>query len=388
MTTSSRFVDIHLLQTIPYANLNRDDLGSPKSLTYGGVNRTRVSSQCWKRATRQALEDQLPDKAIRTRKVVVEVAERLCKEGWPRELADYAARQLLVAAGAKRSKSKKSNGEDEGLSLENSGYTSVLLFLPESSLDGLAALARRERDALERAYASGKEQKPPFTQEEVRNLLIGRTGTIALFGRMLAELPDGKVDGAVQVAHAFTTHATDTEVDFFTAVDDKLSSDETGSGHMNSAEFSAGVFYRYATVNVRDLIDNLDDDAAVARGLTERFLSAFATAMPSGKRTATAPHTLPDLAYIAVRSDRPVSLAAAFERPVRAGWEAGGLAEPSRQQLADYASVLHEMWGTDGIAYHGHVSIDSKPFDNLGNKLSSFRELVIAAVDTAFRDRG
>src|SRR5690606_21290004 len=97
MTTSSRFVDIHLLQTIPYANLNRDDLGSPKSLTYGGVNRTRVSSQCWKRATRQALEDQLPDKAIRTRKVVVEVAERLCKEGWPRELADYAARQLLVA---------------------------------------------------------------------------------------------------------------------------------------------------------------------------------------------------------------------------------------------------------------------------------------------------
>ncbi|KWX02918.1 CRISPR-associated protein [Carbonactinospora thermoautotrophica] len=387
--TIPRFVDIHLLQTIPYANLNRDDLGSPKSVVYGGVTRTRVSSQCWKRATREALDAQLPDRAVRTRRVVIEVAERLREDGWPDDLADYAARQLLTAAGAQRAKSKKKDGDDDGgLALEENGYTSVLLFLPASALDDLAALARRERAELERTHASGKNGKSPFTQEEVRALLTGRTGTIALFGRMLAELPGGKVDGAVQVAHAFTTHATDTEVDFFTAVDDTLPPEETGSGHMNSAEFSAGVFYRYATVDVVNLIDNLDGDVDIARQLVERFLAAFATAMPTGKRTATAPHTLPDLAYIAVRADRPVSLAAAFERPVRAGWDAGGWAEPSRRQLADYANVLHQMWGTGGLVQHAYVSVDPKPLDGLGDKTGSFPALVTAAVDAVFTGRG
>ena len=59
--TVARFLDVHLLQTVPYANLNRDDLGSPKDLIYGGVTRTRVSSQCWKRAVRLAVEERLGD---------------------------------------------------------------------------------------------------------------------------------------------------------------------------------------------------------------------------------------------------------------------------------------------------------------------------------------
>ncbi len=161
--TIAPFIDIHLLQTIPYANLNRDDLGSPKSVVYGGVTRTRVSSQCWKRATRKALDDQLPDPAVRTRRVVIEVAERLRKDGWPDDLADYASRQLLTAVGAQRAKSKKKDGDDGGLALEENGYTSVLLFLPASALDDLSTLARRERAELERTHASGKNGKSPFT---------------------------------------------------------------------------------------------------------------------------------------------------------------------------------------------------------------------------------
>ena len=52
--TSPLYVDIHVLQTLPPANINRDDAGSPKHATYGGVRRARVSSQAWKRAARAA----------------------------------------------------------------------------------------------------------------------------------------------------------------------------------------------------------------------------------------------------------------------------------------------------------------------------------------------
>lgn len=49
-------IEIHLLQNLSPSNLNRDDTGSPKDCEFGGVRRARVSSQCWKRAVRDAFE--------------------------------------------------------------------------------------------------------------------------------------------------------------------------------------------------------------------------------------------------------------------------------------------------------------------------------------------
>src|SRR5439155_27121715 len=138
------------------------------------------------------------------------------------------------------------------------------------------------------------------------------------------------VDGAVQVAHAFTTHIAESEADFFTAMDDWLPPDQQGSGHMNSAEFSAGVFYRYASVNLDDLTTNLGGDTAGAVQLAGAFLDAFITSLPTAKKNSTAPFTVPDLVYLAVRQDRPLSLAAAFEAAVRPGTEAAGFARPSQ----------------------------------------------------------
>ena len=80
------------------------------------------------------------------------------------------------------------------------------------------------------------------------------------------ELDDAKVDGAAQVAHIMTTHETDVEVDYFSAVDDITAAwnDRTGSAHMGHGEYSAGAFYRYVTLDLRDLLRNLggDQDAA------------------------------------------------------------------------------------------------------------------------------
>ena len=48
----TRFIQLHLLVSYPPANLNRDDLGRPKTAKMGGVDRLRVSSQSLKRAWR------------------------------------------------------------------------------------------------------------------------------------------------------------------------------------------------------------------------------------------------------------------------------------------------------------------------------------------------
>lgn len=41
MTANRTIVEIHILQTMPPSNLNRDDTGSPKKAVYGGVTRAR-----------------------------------------------------------------------------------------------------------------------------------------------------------------------------------------------------------------------------------------------------------------------------------------------------------------------------------------------------------
>lgn len=374
---TARYVDIHLLQTVPYANLNRDDLGSPKSVRFGYADRTRVSSQCWKRAVRQEVETSSGDTAKRTRRLPQAIQSRLTNREWEPELATYAAAQVMatlatIAVKADGFKVDKETGEAQ-----------VLFYLPERAFDELADICVQQRERLTGLRSGAvklKKGEAPLPADGVREALSRRNDVINLFGRMLAELPGTNVDGAVQVAHAFTTHATDPQVDFFTAVDDlKADADEVGSGHMNSAEFSTGTFYRYASVNLADLTKNLGDPATAVE-LTAAFLSAFISAMPQAKKNSTAPFTIPDLAYIAVRADRPVSLASAFEAPVRAPLDSG-YADPSRRQLADYAGRVYRLIGKQGLIYHGNATLDDKGLEHLGDVCPSFDSLIAAAVE-------
>ncbi|MDA0564157.1 type I-E CRISPR-associated protein Cas7/Cse4/CasC [Streptomonospora sp. S1-112] len=372
-----RYIDIHALQTVPYSNLNRDDQGAPKTVVFGGAERTRISSQSWKRVIRRSVEEAVGDPAVRTRRVVRGVAERLQARGWPQEEAEAAGRQVARSAGngikLERSKDER---DTEVLT------TSVLLYLPEAGLENLTAIAEAHREAVvaEEAKPEAK-RKGVLPSEEIAEVLGRRSAAINLFGRMLAELPGANVDGAVQFAHAFTTHATSIEYDFFAAVDDveeQLSI--PGSGHINTAMFSAGTFYRYANVDLRGLAANLGADTTTARDLVTAFLHAFILTLPTGKTTSTAPATLPDLVHIAVRDDRPVSLAAAFEAPV--GATEGHLA-PSQGRLDSYAAELTTLLGADHRLWAGHTATLAKA-DHLGAKHPSFDRLVADAVEAAY----
>jgi len=373
----SLFLDLSALQTVPAANLNRDDLGSPKTVRYGNTSRIRVSSQSWKRVIRHGVEEDLGETATRTRQVPVKVREALQRLGWPAELAEFAGEQVAVSAGKK------------GIGTEKGGHTSVLLFLPERGLDELVALCTEHREGLEQNLGKKKPGQvlPPARVEEI---LKRRTASISLLGRMLAELPGANVDGAAQVAHAFTTHTAEPQRDYFTAVDDWLDEGDTGSGHLDTSEFSAGVFYRYATVNVTDLLTNLDGDDKAARTVLGAFAEHFLFSLPQAKKNSTAPHTVPDLAYLAVRERRPMSLAAAFETPVR--HSGGGFARASRRALADHVKDLNRLTGDRRRPFHGHTTVtDPVPADSadaldlspLGDEHASYYDLIDAALDAA-----
>ncbi|MGC0316968.1 type I-E CRISPR-associated protein Cas7/Cse4/CasC [Kitasatospora acidiphila] len=374
--TIARFIDIHIVQSVPFANLNRDDNNSVKTVRYGNTDRTRVSSQSWKRAVRKYFETAIDSKALRTRRVGARVARMLKEErGWPADLAHRAGQH--AAAG---SSIKFEVGKENGIVLTN-----AMIYVPETAVAELADLAEEFRGALEGAKDIKKTaDKSVLPKDRIDAILRSRNGVINLFGRMLAEVDDAGVDGAVQVAHAMTTHGTDVELDYFSAVDDVTSTwgDATGSAHMGHAEFSAGVFYRYATLDLADLLANLKDGQEAARELSQAFIEAFILSLPQAKKTATAPHTIPDLVHISVRADRPLSYAAAFECPVSPAVE-GGYAASSRTALATYAGAANKLLGTGGIVSSGWASLHDKDLTGLGIRLDSFPELIDRALDGA-----
>ncbi|AXI79813.1 type I-E CRISPR-associated protein Cas7/Cse4/CasC [Peterkaempfera bronchialis] len=371
-----RFLDFHITQTLPYSNVNRDDLGSPKTVTFGGTTRTRVSSQAWKRPTRLAVEEQIGEQAVRTRRLPQQVAGELVEQrGWPADLAELAGAQIIRSSESK-------------LALEKGDRTTAsLLFLPDTAAAALADIAEQHREALEKALGSkAAASKALLPKDAIHKILRSRNGSIALFGRMLAEIPGAGVDGAVQVAHAFTTHSTSVQADFFTAVDDAGEwAEDAGSAHMNTGEYSSGVFYRYATLDLRDLSENVPD-RATARGLAAAFATAFISTLPSAKKTSTAPHTVPDLVHVSVRSDRPLSLAAAFEKPVQARSEGWG--QQSREALSDYAARIQRLLGDSGVVHSAHASVDDKAWDGLGQQVASYPELVAGAVAAVWSAEG
>ena len=78
-----KLIELHILQSFPVSCLNRDDVGAPKSATFGGVNRARISSQCLKRAIRELAQEMSPTlfAGNRSRLIIAPLADALKKHG-------------------------------------------------------------------------------------------------------------------------------------------------------------------------------------------------------------------------------------------------------------------------------------------------------------------
>lgn len=334
---SRTIIDIHVLQTVPPSNLNRDDTGSPKTAVYGGVRRSRVSSQAWKRATRIAFSSVLDKQelGVRTKRVVEMLANQIGQVA--PDLADRAdelARETFKAVGIATSAPKKS-GTDNDTPSEESGYLLFLSAVQVRSLAEAAVAAAREGGKLGDALKAQKVKDLANRDHSV---------DVSLFGRMVADVSDINVDAAAQVAHAISVHPVDNEYDYFTAVDDrKEDEDQVGAGMIGTVEFNSATLYRYATVDVNRLRENLGDATAVRRA-AEAFTRAFVTSMPSGKQNTFANHTLPDTVLVRLRDTQPISFVGAFEEPVGT-YSTTGRVQEAATRLADYAAEVERAYG-------------------------------------------
>ncbi|GAA5053534.1 type I-E CRISPR-associated protein Cas7/Cse4/CasC [Nocardia callitridis] len=353
-------IELHILQTVPPSNLNRDDTGSPKTAIYGGVRRARVSSQAWKRATRVAFEGHLngSDLGVRTRRVVELLAAEITNKA--EHLAERSltlASQVLKEVGITVKAPKKDATEEAG----------YLVFFSKHQIEALAeaAVAVADADDVPKALREAKVKELADRDHSV---------DIALFGRMVADQADLNVDAAVQVAHAISVHPVETEFDYFTAVDDRIGENETGAGMIGTVEFNSSTLYRYATVDVNRLQDNLGDTAATRKAV-EAFVAAFARSMPTGKQNTFANRTLPEGVLVLVRDSQPINLVGAFETPVREA-NTGGRVKRAVDALRDEAREIERAYGETPVAsWVTRVGSDTSGLDDLGTNVA-FDQLV------------
>jgi len=347
------FLQIHFLTSYHASLLNRDDAGLAKRIVFGEAPRLRVSSQSQKRHWRQwmAAQDLPTPSALRTRHVFDrEVKPQLVAAGvdadWAEELVQALAQRLLHSAG-----------DNKPLEKDLTMRQPVLFGRPEVNyfvriLREAAALDDKQA-ALKHVEKTVTEGRPNFQalmrQAGAENPAVGFEG--AMFGRFVTSDILARVDAPVHVAHAFTTHALDTEVDFFTVVDDLASSEEQGAAHANDMELGAGIFYGYVVVDVPLLVSNLtgadpkawtQQDLEPARQLLDVFVHAVAQVSPGAKLGSTAPYARAECVVLEAGTAQPRSLANSFLKPVRLDRDP---MQGSVDAMAQYMTALDEMYG-------------------------------------------
>lgn len=348
MTTQNLYVDINVLQTVPSSNINRDDTGAPKTAIYGGVTRSRISSQSWKKAVRDYFKDAHIVASSRTLEVPKLLANALLAldSTLDEDTAIQKSIEVLNLGGIKVKDNK----------------TKALLFVSQGQIDKLASYAVNN-DKLD-----AKEIKKVLKENQSLDL--------ALFGRMVADEPELNVEGSVQVAHAISTHEIIPEFDYFTASDDENKT-TSGAAMLGSSEYNSATLYRYANLNLNELVHNIGEPDAINGAMT--FIKQFILTMPTGKQNSYANKTVPNYVMVTIRPDTPVNLVSAFENPVKSH---NGYVEESISRLqAEYqrtakfveSPILTTVLGNDDTTIGDKMT-------NLSDLLSEVTERLTKAV--------
>jgi CRISPR system Cascade subunit CasC len=361
--TAPRFIQLHFLTSYPGVLLNRDDAGLAKRLPFGGAVRTRVSSQSLKRHWRMAddprglhamaLETGIA--SLRTKRAVDDRVTGPLRAEFDGAVVDAVEGRFLEAVYGKKSKDPKNR-------------QALLLGQPEIAY--LAENARRiateaagdAKAAAEIADAFFKDGDGKGNLKQLREQNALSPGLeSALFGRMVTSDVRANTDAAIHVAHAFTVHAEQPELDYFTAVDDLQPDDVEGAAGLFDTELTSGLFYGYVVVDVPLLVSNLvgcpradwagDVERDLAARVIENLVHLIATVSPGAKRGSTAPYSYAELILAEVGERQPRTLANAFRDPVQApstreqlesGKTLGGAAA---QALSEEIGGIDKMYG-------------------------------------------
>lgn len=337
-----KHLELHIIQSVPVSCLNRDDLNSPKTAIFGGVQRARVSSQSWKRAIRELAKEIAPDsfKGERTRLFYEPLLLEMKNAGVsdPEEAAKSIV-DALVKLDAKSQDKVKSK---------------TMYFMSPLELKTIA-----------QEYKETSDVKKAIKKKSLKD-----AADIALFGRMVASDHSLAVEAAAMFSHVISTHKVDNEIDFFTAVDDlqqldEEAEDDSGAGMMGTLEFNSATYYRFAALNLNMLAD--ENHLAVMskeerKAVVKTFIEATIKAVPTARKNTMNGNTFPNYVLGVVReTGHPIQLINAFEKPVHSN--SGYVAESIQLLEKEYIN-LSTTWGLSS-SFEGKI-----PETNLTNFLN------------------
>lgn len=368
-------IEIHAIQNHSPANLNRDDLGAPKTCYFGGVLRSRISSQCIKRSIRMSDEFRALLGGVATRRL----AQLIAGNGADSRQFERAMKILKICGIAP--KEKRGGTDDDNLKDEDKSAGRV--YTSRKAIDEMAKVLRN----------GGKESDQKLAGEFAK-LIAEHTAVpdMALCGRMLEPKKPEKskkgksgdasvakeeggegskdkgvwkgldltVEAALQVAHAISTHEARPEVDYFVAADD-IPGEDAGAAYVDEAMFASACFYKFFSIHWETLVKNLknfgDDHKKLAAHTVAAFIRAAAIANPTGKQNSFAAHNPPEGMLIEIRNS-PVSYANAFAKPA-----AQGERDIISQSIAQLGQYVHDLdigyskpqerfWFSPNLQYH------------------------------------
>lgn len=303
-------IEYHILQSFPVTCLNRDDVGAPKSAIVGGVPRARVSSQCWKRQVRLAMQEFGIKLGIRTKKAE-EIFVKACQEAGASEVQ-------AAVCGAK---------------IASQLTDDTLLFVSHTEAAAFAAYAA------EKEFDDSKIKDKELAKVAKKALNPAEDALdIALFGRMVAKAAEMNVEAAASFSHAISTHKVSNEVEFFTALDDRQ--DEPGSAHMGSLEFNSATYYRYISLDLGQLAQTMGESDL--KRAVEAFTKALFVAVPSARQTTQSGASPWEFARVMVRKGQRLQVP--FETAVKA--REGGYLKASINELKGYLDKKEKLAGS------------------------------------------
>jgi CRISPR system Cascade subunit CasC len=351
-----KLIELHILQSFPVSCLNRDDVGAPKTATFGGAPRARISSQCLKRAIREHAKEHYPAARFggsRSRLILEPLEKALLSERLSADDAQRLAAQVAdeLAGLDEKTIDKKTLTPKEG----KRPRVGTLIFLSRAEIAAMA----KEVASLVREK---KQLDPKKLFSVCKDSPLSDAADIAIFGRMVAKGPDLTLEGAAMFSHALSTHRAENDIDFFSAVDDeKLKEEDAGAAHTNILEFTSAVYYRYAALNLGLLVDDehlrkLSPDER--RAVVDAFLRATILSVPAARKNSMNAHTLPGYVLGLVKDKgQPLQLVNAFENPVR---PKNGLLDASVTALKEHHEHLKKTWG---IKPSAEIAIPDKSLD-------------------------
>lgn len=328
-----KHLELHIIQSVPVACLNRDDLNSPKTALFGGVQRARVSSQSWKRAIREMAKEISPDqfKGERTRLMYEPLVKEMVAVGLSPTDADDGAKKIIDA----------------------------LVKLDAKSTDYF--MSPLELQTLAKTYAESKDTKKALKSVNAKSLKDA--ADISIFGRMVANDHSLTVEAASMFSHAISTHKVDNEIDFFSAVDDLQPKEESGAGMTSTLEFNSATYYRFAALNL-DMLADKEHLGSMTReerqNVVRTFVDATIKAIPGARKNTMNGNTLPVYVLGVVREKgHPIQLVNAFENPV--GSSQGYAAKSIELLKAEYLK-LSSTWGIASVFEKAIPEVGIKPF--------------------------